>query len=112
MSGLQQFFQLGNQRRQVILDGIPHQFFVHFEIDMHYAIPHGAHETPGNRFIFFFDLFRNLICRFTDYDEIHLNRSNGLLIVSKDFIIHAIREFLDFGNGIQNIPNSILPASR
>ena len=61
----EQIFQFMDQGRQIVLDGIPHQFFINFEINMHYAIPHRAHEAPWDCRKFFFDLFGDLICRFT-----------------------------------------------
>ena len=94
------------------MDGIPHKFFVNSKIDMHNAIPHGTHKTPRDGCIYFFDLFGNLVCSFTDYDEVHFHRTDRFIIVLKGCKIHPFRKFPDFINGIQNIANSVFPVSR
>src|SRR5574341_491067 len=109
---LEQLFQLRNQGRQVVLNGVPHQFFVNFEVDMHNPMPHGAHKIPRNRRMFFLNLFGNLIRGLADNDEIHFHRPDGFLVFAERFIVHAAREFLDFGNRVQDIADTVPPIPR
>ena len=73
---------------------------------------HGTHEVPWDGSIFFFDLFRDLIRGLADYDEIHFHRANGFIIFSKGLIFHATRKFLNLGNCLQYISNTVSPVSR
>jgi hypothetical protein len=75
------------------------------------SIPHGTHESPRNRPIFFFYIFRNLICCFANDDEIHFNGANSFNVGLEGFVFQTALEFLNLGNRIQNIPNPILPTS-
>jgi hypothetical protein len=54
----------------------------------------------------------NLICRFANNDEIHCDCTNTFIILLEGFVIHAVRERLDFSNRGENIPNPVLPSSR
>ena len=109
---LEQFFEFRDQGRQVSLDGIPHQSLVYFEIDMHNTIPHGAHEAPRNGCMLFFNFLGDLARGFANNDEIHFHRTDGFVIFFESLIIHAARELLDFSNCIQNITNTVLPATK
>ncbi len=54
----------------------------------------------------------DLIDSFTNDDEIHCRSTNGFFIIPKGFIIHAMRDFLDFRNGIEYVADTIAPVSR
>ena len=71
---LEQFLQYRNERRQIILDGIPHEFLINLKVDMYDTVPHGAHQIPGDCRIILLYFFGNLISHFPNDNEMGVTK--------------------------------------